>query len=128
MVAAARESDDHSLEHFVAFWRKKNGNTPEFEALNLDSFEKALLDKHPDGSRFALAGTWDTGAAHIWNAEIVDRKLVFREGQVYQGKSPEELKAFYLSRLDKKKAVRVLRMDNLVPLDRILDEGWVEKE
>ena len=127
MVAAARESDD-AQGSFATFWRKKNGDVPAFEQRSFSGFERELLQKYPEGSRFALSGTWDTGGMHIWNAEIVDRKLVFREGQAYQGMSPEELKAFYLSKLDKKKAVSFLRLDDLTPTDRLLEDRWVEKE
>jgi len=77
-----------------------------------------LTADYPDGARGFITGAWRTGGGHIWNWQKVDGKIVYYDGQP-DGYTPDQVKG-YLTRL-KADTVSILRLDDLVPADRVKD-------
>lgn len=113
-------------------WIENNWYDPKTgraRSLKLAATERSLMqamNKHPDGSRFLVVGPWENGGAHIWNAEKIDGQVQFIEGQVYNY-GGQEVTRKYLDALTfdrykgTKDAVRYLRVDDLLPADRIVE-------
>lgn len=92
-----------------------------------------MLKNAPDGARYFVVAPWKAGGAHIWNAEKVNGKIVFHEGQVRApGAGTESYTKERLERMDfekyrgTKNAVRWMRVDDLEPTDTAITRGWVE--
>lgn len=120
-AAPAGTKADKSDGWVVNNWiRPENGETP---SLIKTPNAKVLMEQMnlaPEGARFMVVGPWKSGGAHIWNAEKVNGKVVFIEGQAYTGGSGE-VTQHYLRNLDfenwayTSNSVRFMRVDNLRP-------------
>lgn len=86
------------------------------------------LEAAPEGARFFVVGPWKTGSAHIWNAEKVDGKVVFIEGQGFNS-GGQEVTQKYLDTLEFEKwkkfrgglyTVRWMRIDDQLPTDLVV--------
>lgn len=85
------------------------------------------LEAAPEGARFFVVGPWKTGSAHIWNAEKVNGKVVFIEGQGFNS-AGQEVTQKYLDTLEFEKwkkfrggiyTVRWMRVDDQLPTDLV---------
>ena len=133
-AAEIRKTDtDRTLSDILNKWTDRNGQTP--DATLVDGRDELLggILGGGDGSRWFIQAPWKRGGAHVWNAEVIDGRVVFQEaqGDVGQGGS---LTQSYLEQIEwRSKApsgkevpnVRILRVDDLFPQDRLLDDGWI---
>ena len=82
----------------------------------------------PDGARFFVVAAWKRGGAHIWNAEKVNGKIIFHEGQArVSGSGTPEFTARRLESMDfdwwntnREASVRFMRVDDLEPTDKVI--------
>jgi len=124
-AAPAGKAADKTDKWITNNWIDPNsGKAPN---LTYASNPKTLIDAmsaEPDGARFQVIGPWKGGGAHIWNAEKIDGKVVFVEGQVYNASA--DVTARYLRDLEFDKyaytphSVRFFRVDNLRPAPTIV--------
>lgn len=104
-------------------WQTADGKTREFTRLvapmSGDRRQiKTLLREHtadwPDGARGFVSGSWKSGGGHIFNVEKRGGSLRFYEQQV--SASADD----YVARM-KRDTVAILRTDDLVPTQRLLN-------
>jgi hypothetical protein len=97
-----------------------------------EMLESRLL-KEGEGARFFVVGSWKSGGAHIWNAEVKGGRVIYHEGQTsanFHLSGTEALTKHYNSRLDwdtpsPRNAVRYLRVDDMDPVDSLITNDWI---
>lgn len=104
-------------------------------ALKSVATEEALIKgmmKEPEGARFFVIAPWKNGGAHIWNAEKVNGRIVFVEGQTDRGLSSDALTTKYLNNMKfggkGEYGVRFMRVDDLLPTDSLVTRKWLIPE
>lgn len=119
-------------------WVDSNGRTREFENFNSPKALQAKALQEGEGSRFLVYGAWKGGrGAHIWNAEVVDGKLVYHESQVNRSNpnptplvSRPGVAGGYDSEISYRGAagyagVYLMRVDDLEPSENMFDSAFI---
>lgn len=124
-AAPAGKTADKSIGWVEANWYDPaTGAAPAMSRVNSATQLTTQMALAPDGARFLVVGPWQGGGAHIWNAEKIKGKVVFIEGQGYNG-SGQDVTRKYMANLDfdtwagTPSSVSYMRVDNLLPTDRI---------
>lgn len=117
-------------QSIVADWRTPDGKTR--PAVPLSDFEgtqsrirmRNFVEDMPVGARGFIMGSWKRGGGHIYNWEKTADGVKFYEGQVLRVTSEDAEK--YLTQM-KPDTINVIRVDDLVPTDRLMQYVVAER-
>ena len=130
-VGSHPHSSDGSYWNISDMWVDREGRHRRFtrRSTNQDTVDAMLA--FPEGSRFFVAGPWNNGGAHVWNAEIIRdsqgkrlRMVDLQAGDytAYGYESDAKTPDQYVSHI-RDGQLQFLRVDDLEPTDMLLEGG-----
>ncbi|OZG64144.1 phage protein [Bifidobacterium hapali] len=137
------DKNDDGFDWLIAdLWKTADGKHRRFTQFYSNSKTQNAMLEYPVGSRFFVAGEWEKGGGHIWNAEITqteDGSKTLRMYDVQTGDLASILAKYgqtprkygdpnkYVERL-KEGTFEFLRVDDIQPINVILGKGEYDFE